>query len=142
MLTENRVLHSLGVARKCYTLSKELKMPEKFCRKMFFLGYIHDIGYEFEDSEGHARISADILHSLGCNNYDTLQAIKYHSENDKTDNLEWKILTEADMTIDSKGNEVTIEERLNDIKERYGETSKQYKTALKVIKETEKVRKI
>lgn len=133
MITEDRLKHMLGVARKCYILSKELRMPEKFCRKMFFLGYIHDIGYEFEDNEGHARISADILHSLGCNSYDTLQAIKYHSENDKTDNLEWKILTEADMTIDSKGNEVTIEERLEDIKARHGETSKQYKAALGIV---------
>ena len=51
---------------------------------------------------------------------------KYVIENE-TD--EWKILNMADMLIDSKGNEVTVCQRLDDIKDKYGEHSNQYLTA-------------
>ena len=36
------------------------------------------------------------------------------------------------MTIDSKGNKVAVTQRLQDIKERYGEQSNQYLTACDV----------
>ena len=43
--------------------------------------------------------------------------------------VEYKILNMADMLVDSMGNEVTASQRLNDIRDRYGEYSDQYLTA-------------
>lgn len=42
---------------------------------------------------------------------------------------EWYILNIADMKTDSKGNRVTMEERLKDIGDRCGYESKEYLTA-------------
>ena len=42
------------------------------------------------------------------------------------------ILNMADMLVDSKGNEVFVSKRLDDIKDRYGEYSDQYLTACDV----------
>ena len=130
MLTKSRLNHSIGVARKCYILAKELNKPEDFCRKMFFLGYIHDIGYEFGTNENHADICVDILQSLGV--LDEVGSIKYHSKYPCIHTLEWKILSIADLTVDSEGNYVDVNVRLQDIKHRYGEHSNQYLTACDV----------
>ena len=49
-ITSNRLEHSIAVARKCYTLAKtEYEMSEEEARKMFLMGFIHDMGYEFTD---------------------------------------------------------------------------------------------
>lgn len=128
MITEDRLKHMLGVARKCYSISKELGYSEEFSKKMWFLGYIHDIGYEFVEPENHATESANILASMGITDYDTLLAVKFHGKHDKG-NIKWKILAGADLQVDSKGNEVSVIERLNDIRDRYGETSDAYLTA-------------
>lgn len=43
------------------------------------------------------------------------------------------ILNQADMQIDKSGNEVTYDERLEDIKQRYGINSIQYINSKKII---------
>jgi len=133
MITEDRLKHMLGVARKCYNIAKERKHSEDFCKKMWFIGYTHDIGYEFVESENHSTESASMLASFGCTDYNILTAVKSHSKAINTHNEVWEILTLADMQVDSQGNEVTMEERLEDIKSRYGKVSKEYKTALEVV---------
>ena len=135
MITEDRLKHMLGVARKCYSIAKERKHSEDFCKKMWFIGYTHDIGYEFVESENHSTESASMLASFGCTDYNILTAVKSHSKTINTHNEIWEILTLADMQVDSQGNEVTIEERLEDIKSRYGKVSKEYKIALEVVEE-------
>lgn len=57
------------------------------------------------------------------------EAIKKHSKYTESETVEWKILSMADLMINSKGEEVTATERLEDIKNRYGEHSDQYLTA-------------
>jgi len=44
-----------------------------------------------------------------------------------------KKLNQADMQIDKSGNEVSYEERLEDIKQRYGINSIQYINSRKII---------
>jgi hypothetical protein len=56
------------------------------------------------------------------------EAIKKHSKYTENETVEWKILSMADLMINSKGEEVTVTERLEDIKNRYGEHSDQYLT--------------
>lgn len=140
-ITEDRLHHIIGVARKCYSLAKEQGYNEDFCRKMWMIGWNHDVGYEFsETQEEHPEVSSEMIHQLIYSKiiYDqqlpakTNYAVFYHSQ--ITDdsllcNPEWVILSAADLLIDSKGNEVNVGTRLNDIKNRYGVESKQFYAA-------------
>lgn len=142
-ISEDRLHRILGVARKAYKIAKDMGYNENFCRKMFMVGWIHDVGYEFaKQQDEHPHISSEMLYQLFSYNckdiysadisVKTNQAIYYHSKYPAEHiemNIEWKILTMADMTVDSKGNEVTVSQRLDDIKNRYGEHSNQYLTA-------------
>lgn len=129
-ISEDRLHHIIGVARKAYSLSKEMGYNEEFCRRMFMLGYLHDVGYEFsKEQKEHPDVSADLLASVfgsiipGAKDGIAYDAIKNHGKYTDKKTLEWKILNMADMLIDSKGNEVDVTARLDDIKDRYGEYS-------------------
>lgn len=126
MITEDRLHHIIGVARKAYKVSKDLGYDEAFCRKCFALGWNHDIGYEF-DPVNHAFIGWEILRDFDCN-----QAIANHSEVPSQINKEWLILCLADMTTSPLGEEVTLDERLSEIESRYGVNHKWYKDAREV----------
>ena len=138
-ISDDRLRHILGVARKAYKIAKEMGKTEDFSRKMFMLGWCHDVGYEFsETQEQHAAESAKMLLLLedSCVVSDlqknAYKAIKNHGlyTSEMTD--EYKILCMADMQVDSKGNEVDVATRLESIKERYGEYSDQYLTSCDV----------
>ena len=133
-ISENKLKHIIGVARKCYSLSKELNMSESFCRKMFLIGYLHDVGYEFSETiNDHGEVGELMLRSLGLGSnreeQKILHAIRKHTSETKVKSLEWLILTEADLSVDYLGNDVGIKDRLEDIKTRYGENSTQYQEA-------------
>ena len=134
-ISEDRLHHCLGVARKCYALAKSEDFPEEFCRRMFTIGWNHDIGYEFAiDKAEHPVVSEALLKSIGMANDSrdsskTLHAIRLHGRNATVKSSEWRILNMADMLIDSKGNEVTASQRLKDIATRFGEDSREFKQA-------------
>lgn len=134
-ISEDRLHHCLGVARKCYALAKTEGYSEEFCRRMFTIGWNHDIGYEFTiDKAEHPAVSEELLKSIGMTNDNrdsakTLHAIRLHGHNAKTKSAEWRILNIADMLVDSKGNEVTASQRLQDIATRFGEDSREFKQA-------------
>lgn len=135
MISENRLKHIIGVARKAYKIAKSEGYEEWFCKKMFMLGYLHDVGYEFvEDKDDHPMMSCELLDLLSYESSKTnMSAIANHgmlSEGNRSD--EWRILTMADLQIDSEGNDVGILLRLKDIRDRYGEDSKEYETSCKV----------
>jgi HD superfamily phosphodiesterase len=46
-ISEDRLKHILGVSRKAYRIAKDRGHDEKFARKMFMAGWLHDVGYEF-----------------------------------------------------------------------------------------------
>ena len=66
MIDEDRLKHSLAVARKMVEIGKEHKLNDEQLQELFTLGYNHDIGYEFENNENHRIIGGNILKS---NNY-------------------------------------------------------------------------
>lgn len=138
-ISDDRLYHILGVARKAYKIAKDMGKDEDFCRKCFMIGWIHDVGYEFSLFPGqHSDNSAKMLLLLEdtCTVSDlqkaSYKAIKNHGKyvSDMTD--EYKILTMADMLVDFDGKEVSVMTRLEGIKERYGEHSDQYLTACDV----------
>lgn len=163
-ISEDGLHHILGVARKAYDIAKEEGYNEDFCRKMFMIGWVHDVGFEFSETyKEHPRVSSEMLYQLICmrNKFDmdvpirTNHAIWYHGQfpeigDDTTQaarvslvtNDEWRILNMADMQVDSKGNEVSVTEKLSEIKDKYGEGSEQYKTACEICVAIQKLNKI
>lgn len=52
-ISEDRLHHIIGVARKAYAIAKQRGHSEEFARKMFMAGWLHDVGYEFSEKQGH-----------------------------------------------------------------------------------------
>ncbi|MFW0108996.1 HD domain-containing protein [Rothia sp. P7181] len=125
-ISDKRLLHLRSVGRRAADLSRELFgfSPEKQ-RSMFVLGFLHDIGYEYTtDQRQHEHIGGDILAFMGMDGW---QAIYDHGDPDIEEmSDELIILNMADMQTDGYGRPVTAEERLADIKTRYGEGSEQF----------------
>lgn len=138
-ISKNRMKHMLGVARKAYSIAKEIGHEEKFARKCFMLGWLHDVGYEFSKvPEEHGAVGAKLVFDLVNGNIlndmysATYFAIKQHGQYPSARTEELRILNMADMQVNSRGEEVTVQERLEEIKKRYGENSVQYRGAYNV----------
>lgn len=134
----NRALHSLAVAKLMEQKAEELNLDKE---KMFMLGWLHDIGYEFTDNKTkHPEAGGKFLESI---EYEFQEEVKNHGNPDSVyQSVELDLLNYADMHIDYKGNYVTFEERAEDIKNRYGKDSIQYNNALRIIKRLESLEKI
>lgn len=130
-MNENRLKHSLAVAKKMMDIAKEENLSEEDIEICFIIGFNHDIGYQFTDNINHNKIGGTILKNSGFKYW---KEIYYHGEINSTyKSIYLDILNKADMQIDSKGNDVGYDKRLEDIKERYGTNSDIYKKCLKLI---------
>ena len=136
MLDEDRLKHSLAVARKMIEIGKIYNMDEKQLKELFILGINHDIGYEFGDNSNHNEIGGNILKENG---YKYWKEVYYHGKIDTSFNSKYlDILNMADMQVNKYGENVGFEERLKDIKKRYGEDSDAYKNAETLIMKLKK----
>ena len=138
-ISEDRLHHILGVARKAYKIALERGHDEAFAKKMFLLGWLHDVKCEFcEKSENHGIDSSSLIVEL----FDVSSEIQNILRKDSsirairecgryTEHLteEYIILNMADMQVDYDGREVDVMVRLDSIKERYGEYSDTYLTS-------------
>lgn len=127
-----RAYHSLAVAKLMYDKALQLTGNEFYAKKMFHLGMIHDIGYQFtENNKEHAKVGGSFLKAEG---YEFWEAVYEHG-NPEIQNLstELDLLNWADMHVDGNGNMVSFEERLKDIATRYGEDTDEYRYAKAVI---------
>lgn len=131
-MDENRLKHSLAVARKMVEIAKLNKMSNEQIEICFLIGYNHDIGYEFsENGINHNKIGGEILKNSG---FQYWKEIYYHGEcNSEYDSIYLDILNQADMQIDKYGNDVGYDKRLDDIKSRYGEKSNVYISCKKLV---------
>lgn len=131
-MDEDRLKHSISVARKMVAIGKEYHLSKEELKELFILGYNHDIGYEFcSDNIEHNIVGGEILKENG---YKYWQEVYCHgSPNAEYNSLFLKILNMADMQIDKFGNDVGYKKRLEDIKTRYGKDSIQYINAKSVI---------
>ncbi|MCR5814497.1 MAG: HD domain-containing protein [Desulfovibrio sp.] len=132
-ISDNRMKHILGVSRKAYALAKERGHDETFARKMFAIGWMHDIGYAFSEQRSeHQEKSAELLALIGgmaCREGSAYLAVKNHGRLLPEMTEEDIILNMADMLVDPKGADVTAEERLAELRDRFGEHSPQYREA-------------
>lgn len=132
-MDEDRMKHTLAVARKMVEIGKKYNLSSKEQQELFILGFLHDVGYEFlDEKKEHNIIGGEMLKS---SEYKCWQEVYYHGMPDpKFDSLFLKILNMADMQIDKYGNDVGYTKRLEDIKSRYGEDSVPYQNSLRLIK--------
>lgn len=132
-ITQNRLDHTIAVARKCYDLAKtEYGMSEEDARKVFLMGFLHDVGYEFSTTcPEHPMVVAEIINSFNPIEWDQMVfAIMTHGKPDRFLGTTYQaILNEADLTTSSKGEAVSMEERCSGVKSNYGEESCQYHNA-------------
>lgn len=135
-MDNDRLIHSISVARKMVEIGKRLNLKENELKELFTLGYNHDIGYEFGNNDTHNEIGSEILNNC---NYKYYNEIKYHGiPNSPYQSLYLDILNQADMFINKYGEDVGYDKRLEDIKARYGENSIKYNDAIKLINEIKK----
>ena len=121
MITEDRLHHILEVARKMYQEGKSMGFDEDTCEMLFLCGWLHDVGYEFGDVKTHPEISANMISKIE-DNKDIISAVEGHGESVDY-NIFSYLLNFADLNVDSKGNAVTMDERIADIAARYGADS-------------------
>jgi hypothetical protein len=125
-LDTRRMLHCLGVARKMKEIANTLYPDnEEFAEDMFMLGLLHDVGYEYASCLGqHAEIAGKVLERNG---YKYWKEVFYHGKPDVPyDSEPLRILNIADLHVNPDGRQTNVQERLADVKERYGETSSAY----------------
>ncbi|MBQ6510605.1 HD domain-containing protein [Candidatus Saccharibacteria bacterium] len=131
-MEEDRLKHSIGVGRKMVEIGKAQGLDDDELYDLFVLGYNHDIGYEFGNSENHAKVGGKILKN---SKYKYWREVYYHGTiNTEYESSYLDILNSADMQINHSGKDVGFDGRLKDIRERYGAQSNVYKNALILIK--------
>ena len=132
-MDNDRLKHSLSVARKMVEIAKDKNMTDEEIKICFLIGFNHDIGYEFtENGINHNIIGGEILKQNGFKHW---KEIYYHGIlQDEYDSIYLTILNQADMQIDKYGNDVGYDKRLEDIKNRYNEDSNIYQTCSKLVK--------
>ena len=129
------MMHIRGVAEKCYELAKDkYGLDEDESRKMYLMGFLHDIGYAFSDTpESHNSAGYEMLSGVS----DEIRvAILRHGNPDHIRN--WtiydEILNSADMSVSPDGKEVTYQERLNEVEIRFsGRHNKKYSDVKRII---------
>jgi hypothetical protein len=94
------------------------------------LGWVHDYGYMIGDNTDHADLGSHVLRDQG---YVHWIEIRDHGTPAGLSTPLGRLLNEADMMIDSRGDEVGYDNRLMDIAERYGNDSPQYANASLMI---------
>ena len=130
MISENKLKHTIGVARRCKELAAERGLSDVEQNACFVMGLLHDIGYENDvEITEHPRESYLMAMSAVLHSHEILPAIKNHGRKYNDLTIYDEILNEADLTIDHEGKKTTIQDRLRNIQEHHGIKSEHYKHA-------------
>lgn len=131
-MDDKRLKHSLAVARKMVEIAKNKGMNEEEINNCFLIGFNHDIGHEYTNNGfNHNKVGGELLKNSG---FKFWKEVYYHGiVTDEYESVYLDILNQADMQIDSFGNDVGYDSRLKDIKNRYGE-SEVYNKCLNLVK--------
>ena len=142
MLNRHNLRHCVKVARYMYAHADEVfeHPSEEQRRDMWLVGLLHDIGREFSKQDGnyHGDVAADMLERC---RYPYAGVIRMHGIKYGEDSKVLRLLNKADWHIDSRGEYVSLRERLYNIRKHHGEDSPAYKNAKQMyyrIKEDER----
>lgn len=121
-LTPSRLAHMNATANRAYEIAKTIfGKTEDQARALYVLGLLHDVGYAFDPND-HAHAGGNVLISLGVE----IDAVYDHGDpNVGFMDDELLIVNVADMTTSPTGAPMRMEDRLNDIGDRYGADSPQ-----------------
>ncbi|MBR6460184.1 MAG: phosphohydrolase [Actinomycetaceae bacterium] len=139
----DRLLHAQAVGERIAEIGREFfAWDERKCQEMFILGYLHDVGYRYSRNQlEHEEVGGLLLKEAG---YKYWQEVYYHGVPDadyQSDEL--LALNMADMETSKSGQRISMDERLKDIANRYGDDSVQYRKAAALVEEiTEQVNTI
>ena len=102
---------------------------EAFAEDMFLLGMLHDFGYEFaEEPSDHPAIGAEILKRQG---YRYWKEVADHGNINVTEVSDALfVLSCADMTTGPHGERFTMQDRIDNMAQRYGRDSRHHKKAI------------
>ena len=135
-LTNDRLKHCKKIAERMMEYVKTHTniftcKPEE----MYILGLFHDIGYAFVDKQvEHEHVGGYLLKTQG---YKYWKEVYYHGDPlAEYDSMELRLLNFMDITTGPTGEIMTIDERIEDIKKRYGDNSVQ---TLKAIALADKI---
>lgn len=92
MISENKLRHSLGVARTCQQYGKDRGLDEEY------MGFLHDIGYEKSPDTSHPSVSFDMISSF-TKHPEMLEAIRVHGKKYENLSVVDEILNMADLTV-------------------------------------------
>lgn len=128
-ISDKRMAHMHGVAE--YMATHAIRYGLK-STDMYVLGLVHDVGYMY-GKEDHEVLGARILNAVGFSFSDI---VSWHGTSpedylkltdlDKVPK-ELVLLWDADMHVNAQGEEVSYLERLQDIANRYGDDSIEYR---------------
>ena len=120
MISNSRKKHIFGVSEFLKEYGKNMNFSDEQIKELYTLGLLHDIGYEFLeeiDYQKHNIVGGLFLQSQG---YKFWQEIYYHGTINSPYKSEYlDLLNFADMHINSEGNYVSFEERLDELSKKY-----------------------
>lgn len=124
-ITDNRKQHMKGVASAMRKLATSYGWDDEAIRDAETLGLLHDIGYAFADTDPrrHEENGGEFLQ---MNGYEHWQEVRWHGlpSNERSyDSQLLLMLNYCDMTTSPAGETMTMDERVQDISDRYGGTS-------------------
>lgn len=133
MISENKLRHSIAVARQCRDRAIAAGLPEEQQDALFVAGLLHDIGYEKlgagNNISDHPKLSKTMIQNF-LDYAETLAVvIGRHGLVQDGMNMYDCILNMADLTTDYNGQTISVETRLDGIKACHGEDSLHYKHA-------------
>ena len=134
-IPKEKIAHMHGVAEFMYEHAEEYGLSHHN-EYLYVLGLLHDIGYVSGKKAGHEEYGGNLIAELSGDNffaeYITDHGLtpaeymrKYHC-NERGIPYIAILLWSADMSIDSKGENVGFDKRLEDIASRYGKDSEVY----------------
>ena len=130
-ISDDRMRHIRGVAEQAYRIAFAANLGEEFARKMYVLGFLHDVGYALNGNpSSHPKVGASVL---GDSGYAFSAAVGLHGNPDAEQSVALAILNVSDMTVDGYGRLVTMSERLTDIASRHGDDSRVTQECVRLV---------
>ena len=132
-ITDSKLHHIRAVAELMYERAFEMTGDEKYAEEMYVLGFVHDIGYIF-GAKGHAEAGGGLMKRT---NFKYADAVSLHGkDHPDPDQItqDVMLIQWCDMSVGPGGVKMSVAERIEDIRNRYGDDSEQYLGAKEIAK--------
>lgn len=139
-LTQPIITHSAGVAKFMAEYAETHPTLKADQYQYYVIGLLHDVGKLYPGDpdtngknkyKGHAQKGGLLLKEMGFTRY---KEIMHHGHpEDEYFSVTWLILNLADLSVNSKGEVISIVKRINNIGARYGFGSEEHQNALKLM---------